>query len=104
MDWLLSPDSKDVLGRCIYYQTRSCKDKDWLVYEISAVTWEWLLTYDETKLIDAFNKGHANCIISQFLKRQFHSRNSPFFKLYRKRQETEVDLIEAKDVLAEDIE
>ena len=66
--------------------------------------WLWLMTYEEAKLLSAYNQGHINALISHYLRNQFHSRNSPFFKRYKKQQEREDDLLEARNLVTEDIE
>lgn len=88
---------------CLYYQTKGCKSQ-YLIDELRGNLWLWLMTYDESRLVDAFVRGHINCLCTQFLVRQFKSKNSPFYRTYRKRQKNEVDLEEARNVLDEDFD
>lgn len=66
--------------------------------------WEVILTTPEKKIVEVYERKKCNAWITQIIKRSFWSKNSPFYKIYRKHQANEVDLEEARNVLAEDIE
>lgn len=92
----------DLVETCIRYQTKG--GDPYLVEELRQWIWLFIMTYDERKLLDAFRKKHINAIITTFIRLQFKSRHSPFYKVYRKKQKDEVDLLEAVDVPSKDIE
>lgn len=92
----------DLVETCLRYQTKG--GDPYLVEELRQELWLWLMTYKEEKLLDAFRRKHINAIITTFIRLQFKSRHSPFYKVYRKKQKDEVDLLEAVDVPSKDIE
>lgn len=68
---------------CVKYQLNKTKNqffKDEMLQEV----WLFILEYDIEKLEDAYGRGSLNALITAFIKRQFFSRTSPFFKKYKK--------------------
>ena len=72
-----------LVERCVKYQTNRCRNKE-LVKEITQETWLWIMTYDIDKLCDAYDNNHLNALITRYLCNQWFSRNSPFYKNFRK--------------------
>ena len=81
-----------LVDRCVKYQTR--KADPYLREELTQELWLWLFDYDIAKLSDAYENKHLNALISRWISNQFHSKNSPFFKRYRKWQALEEDITE----------
>lgn len=75
-----------IVEKCVGYQTNRCKDRE-LVRELTQECWLWLCTYDFDKLKDAYDNRHLNALITRYLQNQFHSKNSPFYKYFRKFQD-----------------
>ena len=69
--------------RCIRYQTNKSSNKE-LKNDLLQELWLWILTYDLTKLADSFDNGHINALLTRWIRNQWHSRTSPFFKEFRK--------------------
>ena len=69
--------------RCIRYQTNKSSNKE-LKNDLLQELWLWILTYDLDKLTDAYDNGHINALITRWIRNQWHSRTSPFFKEFRK--------------------
>lgn len=61
------------------------KDLCQMVYEI-------LLEYDEEKILGLWDNGQIRFFIARIIINQFRSSNSPFHKIYRKRQEQSCDI------------
>lgn len=47
-------------------------------------TWLWLMTYDEGKLLNAYEKKHLNALITSVLVKNIFSKKSPYFQRYHK--------------------
>lgn len=74
-----------LVEKCVMYQTRGCKNPFW-VEELTQNCWEWLLTYNEHKLIDAAKGNHLNALITRYLQNQYCSRTSSFYRTYKKQE------------------
>lgn len=72
-----------LVEKCVMYQTRGCKNPFW-VEELTQNCWEWLLTYDEHKLIDAAKGRHLNALITRYLQNQYCSKTSSFYRTYKR--------------------
>ena len=79
-----------LVDRCVKYQTK--KADPYLKEELTQELWLWLFEYDISKLSDAYENKHMNALITRWLQNQFHSKNSPFYKRYRKWQAIEEDI------------
>lgn len=69
--------------RCIRYQTNKSSNKE-LKNDLLQELWLWILTYDIERLSDAYDNGHINALLTRWIRNQWHSRTSPFFKEFRK--------------------
>ena len=65
------------------YQTRDCTNQYWRE-ELRSELWLWLCEYPIEKLSDAARNNHLNALISAWIKRQWRSKTSPFYKNYKK--------------------
>lgn len=75
---------------CVAYQM---KDADqYLKDEMHQNIWLWLMTYDLAKLSDAYERHHINALVTAYIGRQYWSKNSPFFKVYKKMQSLEDEI------------
>lgn len=72
-----------LLERCVGYQTNKCRNV-YLKEELLQEAWLWVMTYDLDKLKDAYANKHLNALITRYLKNQFFSKTSPFYKSHRK--------------------
>lgn len=90
IQWLI----KDKLvERCIAYQTHGAPQ--YLKEELTQELWIWLMDYDIDKLSNAYENKHMNALISRWISNQYHSKNSPFHKTYRKYQALEDEITPA---------
>lgn len=46
--------------------------------------WEWVMTYNEDKLWDAYKNHHLNALITRCIQNNIFSANSPYYKKYVK--------------------
>lgn len=71
-----------LIETCVAYQAKNTTQytKDDIVQDM----WEWVMTYDKEKLIDAHKNKHLNALITGVLRRQLFSKNSPHFRKYKK--------------------
>lgn len=90
--WLISDGLVD---RCVSYQTHGADT--YLKEELKQELWLWLLTYDIDKLSDAFENKHINALITRWIYIQYCCKNSPFHKVYRKRQALEDEITEKEE-------
>lgn len=44
----------------------------------------WFLTYDNEKLMNAHNNNHMNALITAVLQHQIYSKNSYYYRDYKK--------------------
>lgn len=51
-----------------------------------------LLTFDESKIVDLWEKEQINFFIARILMNQYQSVKSPFYALFRKRQRKQVPI------------
>lgn len=79
-----------LVDKCVKYQTKGADP--YLREELTQELWLWIFEYDITKLSDAYENRHINALITRWLQNQFHSKNSPFYKRYRKWQALEEDI------------
>lgn len=84
-----------LVDRCVKYQTKGADP--YLREELTQELWLWLMEYDIDKLSDAYENRHMNALISRWISNQFHSRNSPFYKRYRKVQALEDEITAAAE-------
>ena len=72
-----------LVSRCVKYQTKGCTD-EWLKEELEEEIWLWLLTYNWESLLDAWQGRHINALISAFIRNQFHSQTSNFYRTHKR--------------------
>lgn len=60
-----------------------------------------LLTFDESKIVDLWEKEQINFFIARILMNQYQSVKSPFYALYRKRQRKQVPIEDYMDIADE---
>lgn len=72
-----------LVERCVGYQTNKCRN-EYLKEELLQETWLWICTYDLDKLKNAYEEKHLNALITRYLKNQFFSKTSPFYKSHKK--------------------
>lgn len=85
-----------LVEKCVRFQTRGANE--YLKEELTQELWLWLMEYDIDKLGDAYENNHLNALITRWISNQFHSRNSPFHKRYRKWQAMEDGIEKARNV------
>lgn len=76
--------SKGLIETCCSCQLSKRKTDSQLLEDLIQDTWVWLLTYDEEKLINAYNNKHLNALITQYLVNNIWSTTSPYWKKYHK--------------------
>lgn len=69
--------------KCIGYQTAKCRDRE-LVNDLLQELYLWLLTYDINKLSNAYENKHINALITRWIRNNYFSKSSPFYKTFRK--------------------
>jgi len=74
-----------------------CKTSEPELFDLAQMIYEILLTYDETKIIDLYEHGQLGFFIVRIVKNQYFSRNSPFYREYRKFNRGGVTLDNAKN-------
>lgn len=55
--------------------------------------WEWVMTYDEEKLVDAYRNHHLNALITRVIQNNIFSANSPYYKKYAKFRHLTTELV-----------
>ena len=60
-----------------------------------------LLTFDEAKIVDLWERDEINFFIARILMNQYQSVKSPFYALYRKRQRKQVPIEDYMDIADE---
>ena len=80
VDWLLQDG---LVERCVAYQTNKAKNA-YLKEEMLQETWLWILTYDLDKLKNAYDNKHMNALLTRYIRNQWFSKTSPFYKTFRK--------------------
>ena len=74
----------DLLTTCVDYQLKKqpkhYQNRDDIVQD----AWSWLLTYDISKLEDAYLNNHLNALITRFLQNQLFSKTSEYYRRYIK--------------------
>lgn len=92
----------DIIKTCVDYQakggTEEFDNKDDIIQDC----WLWILTYDENKLEDAYDKKHINALITGYLKRQLWSTQSPYYGKYKRYKERTTDITKEVMELPED--
>lgn len=73
-----------LLVTCVDYQIKKQLQHYPNRADIIQDAWEWLLTYDERKLIDAAEGHHLNALITRYLQNQMFSRTSKYYRNYVK--------------------
>lgn len=61
-----------------------------------------LLTFDEDKIIDLWERDEINFFIARILMNQYQSVKSPFFATYRKRQRKQVPIEDYMDLISDE--
>lgn len=74
----------DLITVCVQCQLHKKKADLHLEEDLIQDIWEWVMTYDENKLIDAFTNKHLNALITRTLINNVFSVNSPYYKKYHK--------------------
>lgn len=64
--------------------------------------YEWVLTYDLSKLWNAYKNKHLNALITAVLQRNLYSKTSPFYRTYRKFPSFSTDIEDFKNSLYTD--
>ena len=83
--------SSGLVETCVAYQMNKCTD-EYLKEEMIQECYLWLETYDWDKLFDSFIGNHMNALITKFIKNQWFSSTSTFYRRNRKKQKTEVEI------------
>lgn len=68
---------------CVQYRLNKCTNKDWVLDMVQEV-YLWLCEYDIEKLNNAYINNHLSALITRFIINQFFSKNSPFYKNFKK--------------------
>lgn len=80
----LLTENYDLIVRCVECQLAKqpmdLGNKDDLIQDIAL----WFLTYDEKKLQNAIDNNHLNALITSVVVKQIFSKNSPYYKHYKK--------------------
>lgn len=61
-----------------------CKTSEPELFDLAQMIYEILLTYEEAKIIDLYEHGQLGFFVVRIAKNQYFSRNSPFYREYRK--------------------
>ena len=80
IDWILK---SGLVSRCVRYQTKGTTDQ-WLKEELEEEIWLWLLTYEWERLLSAWTGNHINALISAFIRNQYHSKTSNFYRTHKR--------------------
>lgn len=87
-----------LLTTCVDYQLKKQPQHYGNRDDIISDAWVWLLTYDEAKLIDAYEHKHLNALITRFLQNQVFSSTSEYYRKYIKFNSITEDLGNAKGI------
>ena len=60
--------------------------------DLSQMVYVILLEYDEARIIDLYDNKQMHFFVARIIINQFRSSNSPFHIIYRKFQETSMDI------------
>lgn len=60
--------------------------------DLSQMVYVALLTYDEAKIVDLWEKGQLGFFIARIILNQFRSSHSPWHDLFRRSPEKHVDI------------
>lgn len=71
-----------LLSTCVDYQLKKQPQHYQFRDDIINDAWVWLLTYDESKLIDAYENKHLNALITRYLQNQVFSKTSYYYRKY----------------------
>lgn len=69
--------------------------------DLCQIVYLTLLTFDESKIVDLWEKEQINFFIARILMNQYQSVKSPFYALYRKRQRKQVPIEDYMDIADE---
>lgn len=87
-----------LLVTCIDYQLKRQPQHYENRDDIIGDAWVWILSYDEEKLVDAFDNNHLNALITRYLQNQLFSTTSEYYRKYIKFNSISEDLSNAKGV------
>ncbi len=80
-DYLLK---SKLIETCVNYQAKAGTPYYNNKPDIIQDAWLWIMTYDEEKLLDAFNNNHGNALISHYLRNQLFSTQSQYYAKYHR--------------------
>ena len=81
---------------CVQYRLNKCRST-YLKEELVQECFLWLMTYDLTKLRDAYQNKHLSALISRYIINQWFSKTSDYYKRYKRMDELS-DEITAKEL------
>lgn len=87
-----------LLETCVDYQLKRQPQHYENRDDIIADAWLWLLTYDESKLIDAAQGKHLNALLTRYLQNQLFSKTSEYYRKYVKLNSLTEGLENAKGI------
>lgn len=87
-----------LLVTCVDYQLKRQPQHYCNRDDILSDAWLWLLSYDESKLFDAYSNKHLNALITRYLQNQLFSKTSEYYRKYIKFNQLSEDLENAKGV------
>lgn len=100
VDYLLS---SRLLETCVDYQLKRFPSHHLNREDIIQDAWVWVLSYDEDKLIDAYENNHLNALITRYLQNQIYSTTSEYYRRYVRFDETTDEITQKhKDTIADD--
>ena len=87
-----------LLAKCVKYQFAKCSNKD-LAGDFLNDLYLILLDYDNAKLLNAYEEGHLNALITRIIINNIHSNTSEFYRKYRKflRQKNDIEEIKNEE-------
>lgn len=90
--------SSKLLTTCVDYQLKKQPQHYQYRDDIISDAWLWLLTYDEAKLVDAYEHKHLNALITRYLQNQVFSNTSEYYRRYIKFNSLSEDLEDAEGI------
>mgnify|MGYP003297915889 CR=1 FL=1 len=85
-------EESKLLETCVDYQLKKSPKHFENRDDILQDAWIWILTYDEDKLLNAFDNKHMNALITGYLCRQIHSSTSEYYRKYVRFQEKTTEI------------
>lgn len=95
--------SSGLLDTCLDYQLKKFPSHHVNKEDILQDAWVWILTYNEDKLIDAFDNKHLNALITRYLQNQIYSTTSEYYRKYVRSEVTTEEITQKhKDTIADE--